>query len=919
MRGCYLPFLLLLLGLLSCNATKLGFSFNLHTDSKVRCIEKERQALLQFKQHLVDPNHWLSSWDSGEDCCKWEGIKCSNKTGHVIHLDLRSDWSYAEHATKYVEGEISTSLLELQYLTYLDLSFNNFIGKPFPNFIGSLTRLRYLNLSYTSIAGTIPQQLANLSRLISLDLKWNDDLTEVHNLDWLIHLSSLKSLDMHAVNLSLVVNWPNKVMMLPSLKHLSLIQCSLSTTTPQLLSINANSSSQLSLLDLSGNYLNCSIFLWLFNSTTSLVDLHLGDNELQCSIPDAFGSLNSLKTLYLGGNKLVGGIPKSFWNLCSLGSLYLLHNNLSGNLSEFMSNASGCLVDSLQNFQISNNRFTGPLPESIGSLSNLQMLDVSKNSLAGLISDAHFSNLTKLKELYLGSNSLILSFSNDWVPPFQLDAINLSSCRLGPAFPKWLQTQRNYFMLDISNAEISDIIPAWFWDFSPRLSFLNMNNNELHGNLANLSSSRLHEFAIIDLSTNRLDGLIPHFDGLVNVSSLDLSNNRFSGPVSFLCKLNSPTLLESLNLSNNTLSGGLPDCWTYIPGLVVLNLANNNFSGNIPDSMGSLVSIQLLHLSNNGFIGKIPTSLQNCSQLIIIDLGANNFSGMVPPWIGDSLPNLVLLGLRSNQFVGSLPLNLCHLQYLQILDLSLNKIKGAIPECIYNLTAMYQKVIIASKFTYNASISYMDYASLVWKGKVTVFQSSLGLVKMIDLSNNKLHGVIPEGIINLTKLVALNLSRNNLSGFITPKISLLRNLEFLDLSRNQLYGEIPMSISILSFLSQLDLSANNLSGKIPTGTQIQSFDASAFSENPKLCGSPLPNECIEDPYPIYNNTQGHENQNDGFITKGFYIAASLGFIGGFWGVCITSLLNIRYIMKRLTSNARMMLQYVAEALCMLAS
>ncbi|KAG6714460.1 hypothetical protein I3842_05G203400 [Carya illinoinensis] len=724
---------------------------------------------------------------------------------------------------------------------------------------------------------------------------------------------------MHAVNLSLVVNWPNKVMMLPSLKHLSLIQCSLSTTTPQLLSINANSSSQLSLLDLSGNYLNCSIFLWLFNSTTSLVDLHLGDNELQCSIPDAFGSLNSLKTLYLGGNKLVGGIPKSFWNLCSLGSLYLLHNNLSGNLSEFMSNASGCLVDSLQNFQISNNRFTGPLPESIGSLSNLQMLDVSKNSLAGLISDAHFSNLTKLKELYLGSNSLILSFSNDWVPPFQLDAINLSSCRLGPAFPKWLQTQRNYFMLDISNAEISDIIPAWFWDFSPRLSFLNMNNNELHGNLANLSSSRLHEFAIIDLSTNRLDGLIPHFDGLVNVSSLDLSNNRFSGPVSFLCKLNSPTLLESLNLSNNTLSGGLPDCWTYIPGLVVLNLANNNFSGNIPDSMGSLVSIQLLHLSNNGFIGKIPTSLQNCSQLIIIDLGANNFSGMVPPWIGDSLPNLVLLGLRSNQFVGSLPLNLCHLQYLQILDLSLNKIKGAIPECIYNLTAMYQKVIIASKFTYNASISYMDYASLVWKGKVTVFQSSLGLVKMIDLSNNKLHGVIPEGIINLTKLVALNLSRNNLSGFITPKISLLRNLEFLDLSRNQLYGEIPMSISILSFLSQLDLSANNLSGKIPTGTQIQSFDASAFSENPKLCGSPLPNECIEDPYPIYNNTQGHENQNDGFITKGFYIAASLGFIGGFWGVCITSLLNIRYIMKRLTSNARMMLQYVAEALCMLAS
>ncbi|KAG7980542.1 hypothetical protein I3843_05G187600 [Carya illinoinensis] len=726
---------------------------------------------------------------------------------------------------------------------------------------------------------------------------------------------------MHAVNLSLVVNWPYKVMMLPSLKHLSLSRCSLSTMTPQLPSINANSSSQLLVLDLSGNYLNCSIFLWLFNSTTSLVDLYLGDNELQCSIPDAFGSLNSLKTLYLGGNKLVGGIPKSFWNLCSLGSLYLLHNNLGGNLSEFMSNASGCLVDSLQNLQISNNRFTGPLPVSIGSLSNLHMLDISKNSLAGLISDAHFSNLSKLKELYLGSNSLILSFSNDWVPLFQLDAINLSSCRLGSTFPKWLQTQRNYFMLDISNAEISDIIPVWFWDFSPRLSFLNMNNNELHGNLANLSLSRLHEFAIIDLSTNRLDGLIPHFDGLVNVSLLNLSNNRFSGPVSFLCELNSPTLLGSLNLSNNTLSGGLPDCWMYIPALIFLNLANNNFSGNIPNSMGSLVSIRILHLSNNGFVGKIPTSLQNCSELKTVDLGANNFSGMVPPWFGDSLPNLVILSLRSNLLVGSLPLNLCHLQYIQILDLSLNKIEGAIPECIYNLTAMSTTMdtMSSAMFRYNTTISYLDYVSVVWKGREFMFQSSLGLLKIIDLSNNKLHGVIPEGITNLTELVALNLSRNNLSGFITPKIGLLRNLQSLDLSRNQLYGEIPMSISILSFLSQLDLSANNLSGKIPTGTQIQSFDASAFSENSKLCGSPLPNKCIEDPYPIYNNTRGHENQNDGFITKGFYIAASLGFIGGFWGVCITSLLNIRYIMKRLTSKARMMLQYVAEALCMLTS
>ncbi|XP_041011420.1 receptor-like protein EIX1 [Juglans microcarpa x Juglans regia] len=700
MRASYLQFMLLLLGLLSCNATKLEFSFDLR-DSKVRCIEEERQALLQFKQHLVDPYHWLSSWDSGEDCCKWEGIKCSNKTGHVVMLDLQAEyWWYVESATKHLAGEISSSLLGLQYLTYLDLSLNKFSGKPFPNFVGSLTKLQHLNLSYTYIAGTLPQQLGNLSGLISLDLRRNSDLTEAHNLDWLIHLSSLTYLDMSRVNLSQVVNWPNKLMMLPSLIHLSLSHCSLiSTTTPQLFSVNANSSSQLLFLDLSwNNYLTCFIFQWLFNSSTSLVHLDLSyTSGLRCSIPDGFGSLNSLRTLHLAGNQLVGDIPKSFSNLCAIESLTLSDNNLSGSLYEFMSNVSSCLVDSLQDFEISNNRLTGSLPESIRNLSNLQKLDVAKNSLAGVITEAHFSNLLKLKKLSLGLNSLILRFSYDWVPPFQLDYINLRSCRLGSAFPKWLQSQKNYSVLDISDAGIYDIMPAWFWDFPTMLFHLSLSNNQLHGNLPDLSSSRLES----------------------TISTIE---------------------------------------------------------------------------KNNG------------------------------------------------------------------------------------------------------SIFYVEYASLVWKGRESVLKSFLGLVKMIDLSNNKLHGEIPEGITNLTGLVALNLSRNNLVGLITPKIGLLRNLLSLDLSRNQLYGEIPMSISNLSFLSQLDLSANNLSGKIPIGTQIQSFDASAFLGNPKLCGSPLPNECLEDLHPNYINNQGHKKENDdddGFITNGFYVAASLGFIVGFWGVCCISVLNIR--------------------------
>ncbi|XP_041011417.1 receptor-like protein EIX2 [Juglans microcarpa x Juglans regia] len=964
MRACYLQFLLLLLAVISCKATKLGFSLDL-SDSKVRCIEEERQALLQFKQHFVDPSNWLSSWNSDhEDCCKWEGIQCSNRTGHVVTLDLRADWS-AKPLPKYVEGEISSSLLGLQYLTYLDLSSNRFSGRAFPNFVGSLTKLQYLDLSYTHIVGTIPQQIGNLSGLIYLDLSWNFDLIEAHNLDWLIHLSSLTHLGMTSVNLSQVLNWPNKVMMLPSLIYLSLSDCSLSTMTPQLLS-NANSSSQLLLLDLSRNHLNCSIIHWLFNSTTSLVDLSLSGNLLQCSIPEAFGGINSLQRLELEGNQLVGGIPKSFGNLCALSSLYLSENNLSGSLYEFMSNVSSCLVDSLQYFEIGSNRFmgplpesignfsnlkalglggnnltgplpesygsfsnlealglggnnfTGPLPESYGNLSNLEMLDVAGNSLSGVISEAHFSNLFKLKHLVLGLNSLILKFSYDWVPPFQLRVIHLSSCRLGLAFPKWLQSQKNYAILEISNAGISDMIPAWFWDFPVGLISLDMSNNQLHGNLPDLSSSRLGYYATIDLSSNQFNGSIPSFPS--NVASLGLSNNSFSGNISFICEFTYQSLFL-LDLSNNKLSGELPDCWMHMHDLMTLNLANNNFYGKISHSMGSLVFLEFLHLSNNSFVGKLPLSLQNCSYLTTIDVGENKLSGMVPSWIGDSLPRLIILSLRSNGFYGSFPLNLCQLSKIQLLDLSLNKIGGTIPQCIKNLTSMSQKQSTSHTGIYSVQKAYADHAPFVWKGRMSVFENSLGLVKIIDLSSNKLHGEVPEGFTSLKELISLNLSRNNFTGSITLKIGLLQNLQSLDLSRNQLRGEIPTSISDISFLSYLDLSNNNLSGKIPTGTQLQRLNASAFMGNPELCGSPLPNKCPplpnkcpEDLYPVYNDTRTRRNVNiqanddDGLITRGFYVAAAIGFIVGFWGVCCSLLLNLRYITMRLTSNARMMLR-----------
>ncbi|CAK7324053.1 unnamed protein product [Dovyalis caffra] len=65
--------------------------------AKVRCTERERQALLKFKEDLFDDYGILSSWGSEEeksDCCKWRGIVCDSKAGHVTLLDLHSRLAY---------------------------------------------------------------------------------------------------------------------------------------------------------------------------------------------------------------------------------------------------------------------------------------------------------------------------------------------------------------------------------------------------------------------------------------------------------------------------------------------------------------------------------------------------------------------------------------------------------------------------------------------------------------------------------------------------------------------------------------------------------------------------------------------------------------------------------------------------------
>ncbi|CAI9290163.1 unnamed protein product [Lactuca saligna] len=548
-----------------------------------KCLDNERDALLVFKAPLQDPFGCLYTWRAEEDdCCKWKGVTCNNKTGYVTGLNI---------SLCLLEGEISHSLVNLSYLNHLDLPANFFNGTIHRS-IGSMTQLRYLDLSANSFYGTIPPEFGNLTNLQVLYLSYVGSC-RVENLEWLSRLSQLEALALDGISLAKQNHWVDVILSLQKLSDLSLGGCELSQVMYPYSSsfLNSSSSSSIEGLYLGNNSLTSSMYHWLFPLTS-----------------------NKLRYLYLSNNML-DGIPKYIGNLCSLERLYFFNNSAMMEFSVFLSNLSGCTSLSLQYLHASQNQFTGPLSDDIQTLTNLTNLDISNN-------------------------------------------------------------------------RISDTIPMDLWSMWPsQLTYLNLSSNNISGNAPDLSS-HFDSNSVIDLSSNNFYGPMSNVSS--TVASLDLSRNKFSGGISFICQI-VDGLLQFLDLSGNFLSGPLPNCLWHFKRLVVLKLEDNNLSGRLPPSIGYLRELEVLDLYKNNFSGELPLSLKNCTSLNLMNLGANKFSGNVPVWIGENLWGLYVLILRSNSFFGTIPLQLCQLPYLQILDMSKNHLNGTIPSCLSNLTSMVQR------------------------------------------------------------------------------------------------------------------------------------------------------------------------------------------------------------------------------------
>ncbi|XP_057829853.1 putative receptor like protein 25 [Cryptomeria japonica] len=90
------------------------------------------------------------------------------------------------------------------------------------------------------------------------------------------------------------------------------------------------------------------------------------------------------------------------------------------------------------------------------------------------------------------------------------------------------------------------------------------------------------------------------------------------------------SIFTLIDLTDNQLTGKIPEELRILKALISLNISRNNLTGEIPSSLGDMQDLESLDLSHNLLTRPIPDSLGNVNMLGYLDLSYNNLSGRIP-------------------------------------------------------------------------------------------------------------------------------------------------------------------------------------------------------------------------------------------------------------------------------------------------
>ncbi len=277
-----------------------------------------------------------------------------------------------------------------------------------------------------------------------------------------------------------------------------------------------------------------------------------------------------------------------------------------------------------------------------------------------------------------------------------------------------------------------------------------------------------------------------HLSADGRVDSLSLPNNNLTGSV-FPTITNDDTMLVKLDVSHNSLSGGLP--YFSSKGLLILDISYNQLSGAI--NYYATPNLVVLRMNNNQLNGSIA-SLNYYANMTVLDASNNAFTSEMPYF---QSVNFDTINLSYNQLSGAI--NYYPVQKLRYMNVSHNALTGngnAIP------------------FTSKAEV--IDYSYNQLTGSLPYFTSTT--LKWLNLSHNQFSGTM--NYSKVPNLTYINVSYNQLTGPADPitDVSSYTGIKYIHMSHNLFttgqYG-LPYFNSNTLYDS-IDLSYNNLTGPI---------------------------------------------------------------------------------------------------------
>ncbi|CAA0836272.1 receptor like protein 19 [Striga hermonthica] len=417
--------------LASCNLEKLPLLMN-----------QSSLMMIDFSNNQLNgeiPN-WI--WEVGDGFLRFLNLSHNQFTNLQEPYDLRS-LHYLDLHSNLLTGHIP---IPPPLAVLVDFSSNNF-SSPLPTDIGNfLMPSLFFSVANNKIGGEIPLSLCNASRLHILDMSNNRLHGQIPSC--LLRIAEINVLNLGRNNLGGEI--PDDFPVGCVLETLDLGFNVLQGKIPRTL----NRCSNIEVLNLGNNVLNDTFPCWLKNMSKLRV-IVLRFNNLHGNISCLGENItwHNLQIIDIASNEFNGNLPANFYPrnkeegpTQQLDHLHFVFLTASGIYYQdsIMVTFKGQelemekILTVFTSIDFSNNHFQGAIPESIGRLGSLYVLNFSRNALSGQIPKS-IGNIQKLESLDFSFNELMGEIPIELASLNFLSFLNLSYNHLVGRIPRGRQ------------------------------------------------------------------------------------------------------------------------------------------------------------------------------------------------------------------------------------------------------------------------------------------------------------------------------------------------------------------------------------------------------------------------------------------------------------------------------------------------